>query len=337
MEVEGMIQQVLEEAGGKNVLITGGLGMLGSTIAAKLVGHAASVTLYDAFVPASGASRANIEGFADRLQIVEGDIRDKRQVENAVKGQDIVFNLAAQVSHNDSMRDPFLDADINYIGHLNLLEALKEHNPTAIVVHAGTRLQYGRVTTCPVPETHPLCPRTPYGLNKTAAENMYRFYHEMHGIPCVLFRLANPYGPRSQMQHGKYSIVNWFIRQAMDGEDLTIYGEGDQVRDYVYVDDVAEAFIVAALTPECCGEVFNVGSGAGTKFWDMATEVIRQVGAGQVKHVSWPKDYVNVETGDYVLDISKLCHLTRWKPRVGLADGIRSTVEYYLERRGQYW
>lgn len=322
---------------GKKVLITGGLGMIGSTLAHKLVTHGADVTLMDACIEPYGANLFNIHDIQDSVRINISDIRDKESMKILVKDKDIIFNLAGQVSHNDSLENPYLDADINYIGHLNVLECIRKHNPGAVVLHAGSRLQFGRIEGSPVNETHPIRPRTPYALNKAAAENSYRFYFEIHGIRCVLFRIANPYGPRSQMRHSKYSMINWFIRQAIEGRPIRIFGDGRQIRDYIYVEDLADAFISASVTSACYGEVYNVGSGIGTRFRDMVETVVETVGSGSAEYVPWPETYINVETGDYVTDITKLCSTTGWKPLTELPSGIRETVEYYRICGSQYW
>lgn len=322
---------------GKRVLITGGLGMIGSTLARKSVQCGAKVTLVDLSVEPYGANLFNIHDIADSIQIKTADIRDKEAMGILVRDQNIVFNLAGQVSHNDSMENPFLDAEINYLGHLNVLECLRKNNPDAVVFHAGSRLQFGRIEKLPVDENHPLRPLSPYALNKTAAENMYLFYHRSHGISCVLFRIANPYGPRSQMRHNKYSILNWFVRLAMDDSTINIYGDGEQVRDYIYVDDLTEAFLAAYSNRECFGEVFNIGSGIGTKFKDMAESIIRIVGMGKIKYIPWPEDYVNIETGDYITDISKISKLTGWRPQITLEKGIQKVFEYYSKYKSYYW
>ena len=321
----------------REVLITGGLGMIGSAIAHILVRAGAKVTLLDACIEPYGANMFNIEDIKDEVQVNIADIRDTAAVRVLVKGKHVVFNLAGQVSHNDSMSDPYLDASINYTGHLNVLESLRECNPEAVVLHAGSRLQYGRIERNPVDEDHSLHPRTPYALNKTAAENMYLFYHRIHGIPCVCFRIANPYGPRSQMRHSKYTIVNWFIRQAIEGREIPVFGDGSQVRDYVFVDDLAQAFVLAAVTPECVGRVFNVGSGRGTPFREMVQAVVDAVGSGTVKFVPWPDDYVNVETGDYTANITRVTTALPWVPQVGLEAGIEQTVRFYEQHRSHYW
>ncbi len=322
---------------GKNVMITGGLGMIGSTIARKLAPLGARVTLVDAFIEPYGANDFNIEDVRSQVQISVTDIRDKDAIRHLVKGQDIIFNLAGQVSHNDSLNNPFLDADINYIGHLNVLECVRRNAPDAVVLFAGSRLQFGRIEKNPVDESHPLRPRTPYALNKTAAENMYLFYNQIHQLRCVVFRIANPYGPRSQMKHSKYSMVNWFIRQALDNQVIKVFGDGLQVRDYIYVDDLAEAFIRAAVSRNCIGKVFNVGSGVGVRFREMAEMIVSTVKRGTVEYVPWPQDYINVETGDYVTNIARICSAIDWKPVTDFKTGIKLTFEYYRKHRSHYW
>lgn len=322
---------------GKKVMITGGLGMIGSTIAIKLVGYGAEVTLVDACIEPYGANFFNIEPVKDRVQINIADIRDKEAIKQLVKDKDIIFNLAGQVSHNESMDDPFLDADINYTGHLNVLECVRRFNPEAVVLHAGSRLQFGMIEHTPVNEDHPMRPRTPYALNKTAAENMYLFYSQIHHIPCVVFRISNPYGPRSQMKHSKYSMVNWFIRQAMENKTINIFGDGRQVRDYIHVDDLVNAFILASVTEKCRGNVFNVGCGKGTRFRDMAETIIDVVKSGRIEYVPWPKEYINVETGNYVSDNHKIGSFTDWKPAVDFESGVSRTVEYYKQYKSHYW
>lgn len=322
---------------GMNVLITGGLGMIGSTIARKLVDKGACVTLLDSCIEPYGANLFNIQDIRDRVQVNISDIRDRESMKVLVKDRDIIFNLAGQVSHNDSIDNPYLDADINYIGHINVLECVRRHNPKAVVLHAGSRLQFGRIEYNPVDEKHPLRPRTPYALNKTAAENTYMFYYNVHGIRFVAFRIANPYGPRSQMRHSKYSMINWFIRQAMEGHTLRVFGDGGQIRDYIYVNDLADAFIGVSVDSACYGSVFNVGSGTGTKFRDMAETIVATVGNGAVEYVPWPETYINVETGNHITDITKLKNTIKWEPAVSLSVGIKSTYDYYAEHRPHYW
>lgn len=332
-----MIEPQRDPVHGKRILITGGLGMIGSTLAHRLVQLGAQVTIVDSCMQPYGANPFNLHGIADRVTVNICDIRDRESMKVLVSDKDIIFNLAAQVSHNDSIDNPFLDADINYVGHLNVLECVRAHNPGAVILHSGSRLQFGRIEYIPVNESHPLCPRTPYALNKTAAENCYLYYHNIHGLKVVAFRVANPYGPRSQMRHSKYSMVNWFIRQAMDGETINIFGDGGQIRDYIHVNDLADAFIRAAFSESCYGEVFNVGSGTGTTFREMVETVVAAVGSGTARCVPWPDNYINVETGDYITDRAKLSKLTGWQPQITLSSGIAATVEFYRTHRDHYW
>ena len=213
---------MLENYKNKNILITGGLGMIGSTIAKKLVRLGANITILDSLIEPFGSNFFNVQDIEESITINISDIRDKESIKILVKNKDIVFNLAGQVSHNDSLKDPYLDADINYIGHLNVLEAIKNYNPTAKILYSGSRLQFGKILDNPVSEDHPLRPLTPYALNKTAAENLYLYYNRVFNIPVVIFRIANPYGPLCQMKHSKYAIINWFIRNAMEDKEIII-------------------------------------------------------------------------------------------------------------------
>lgn len=322
---------------GKKILITGGLGMIGSSVAHKAVAMGAEVTIVDAVKEPYGANYFNVDSIKEQIAIVIADIRDKQAMKEAVKKKDIVFNFAAQVSHNDSIADPFLDADINYIGHLNVLECIRLESPNAIVVNSGSRLQYGPILYNPVDESHPLDPKTPYAFNKVVAENMYKYYHNIHNIQCVLFRIANPYGLRCQMKHAKYSIINFFIGQAMKGNTITIFGDGEQKRDYIFNEDMTDAFLIAAATPSSYGQVFNLGSGIGTKFSEMAKTIVEIVGKGSVEFVEWPENYLNVETGDYISNISKITSTIPWAPKTDLHDGIKQTIEYYQQYYQYYF
>jgi len=328
---------MLEKIKNKKVLITGGLGMIGSTLAHKLVDLGAEVTLVDSLIKPYGGNYFNIEEIKNSITVNYSDIRDIESMKILIRDKDIVFNLAAQVSHNDSLENPSLDADINYIGHLNVLEAARKYNSSAKIFHAGSRLQFGKIIKNPVAEDHPLKPLTPYALNKTAAENLYLYYHRVFDIPVVIFRIANPYGPRCQMRHSKYAIINWFIRNAMEDKEIIIFGDGTQIRDYIFVDDLADAFILASIEDSTSGEVFNIGSGIGTKFKDMVNTVVNSVGKGKIKYVPWPSDYLNVETGNYITDISKISRFLEWKPKFSLDKGIDHTIDYYKKVKEFYW
>lgn len=327
---------MLENYQKKRVLITGGMGMIGSSIAHRLVELGAEVGIVDAHLSPYGANDFNIDEIKENVKVYHADIRNKQKMSLLIEWSEIIFNLAGQVSHNDSIEDPFLDTEINYIGHLNVLEIVRKVNPKVKILYSGTRMQYGKIEKIPVPEDHPQRPLSPYALNKSAAENLYLFYNRIYHIPVVVFRITNPYGPRGQIKHHKYCIVNWFTRLAIEGEKITIYGDGNQLRDYLFIDNLAEAFIKAGINPAADGQVFNVGSGQGTTFKEMVETVVETAGSGSIVHVPWPANYINVETGDFVADISKIQKCLDWQPDISLKDGIKCTVDYYRENMQYY-
>jgi UDP-glucose 4-epimerase len=327
----------LEGYAGRAVLITGGLGMIGSNLAHALVGAGARVTLLDALLPLYGGNRYNVRGIEDRLTIEVGDVRDAALVERLVRGQDVIFNLAAQVSYLDSMEDPLLDLDINCRGQLILLEACRRLNREVRIVFTGSRLEYGPARVTPVDERHPIDPLMIYGIHKFAGERYHLLYHRQYGVRATGLRLTNPYGVRQQMKHGRYGLVNWFIRQAMEGRTITVFGDGSQRRDYVYVADIVEALLRVGVTVATVGHVYNVGGGVGTAFRDMVRVVLDVVGRGEMVHVPWPSDYIHIDTVDFVADITALTAATGWRPRVPLAEGVAATHAYYLAHRDSYW
>jgi nucleoside-diphosphate-sugar epimerase len=311
--------------------------MIGSTIAHVAVVRGAKVTVLDAMLPLYGGNPFNLEAIQSQIDFIQGDIRDFGLVKKAVAGADFIFSLAAQVSYVDSNTDPYLDLDINCRGHLNLLNACTQVNREARIVFTSSRFVYGSIEYNPVDESHPFNCLSIYGIHKLAGEKYYRFYREARGLKSVSLRLANPYGPRQQMKHSKYGIVNWFIRLALEGQPLTVYGEGRQKRDYVYVEDVAEALIQAALAPAAEGQVYNLGSGVGTRFIDMANWIAEMIPGTELRQVEWPAYRYFVETGDYISDITLLTQTTGWRPKTSMRDGIAKTIEYYRRHQGHYW
>ena len=322
---------------GKEIVITGGLGLIGSTIAHRLVALGAKITILDAELPRYGGNHFNIESIKKSVSFVKGDIRDKAVLDYLVMSKDIIFNLAAQVDYNYSQEDPFLDLDINCRGHLTLLESCRKFNKNIKIVFAGSRMEYGKILQNPVNENHPTNPLSIYGVHKLTAEKYHQAYFNHYGIRCVCFRITNPYGPRSQMKHPYYSILNWFIRQAMEGKDITVFGDGQQIRDYVFVEDIAEAMIIAAVSDKTDGQVYNVGSGRQTRFMDMVKMIVDVVGKGRMVKKEWPTSWQNVETGDVYADISKLKKDIDWEPRTSLKEGVRKTVDYYKKNKNNYW
>jgi UDP-glucose 4-epimerase len=332
-----VVTSEMENLQGARMLITGGAGMIGSTIAHLAVAQGAQVTILDAMLPLYGGNLYNLRGILDEMQFIQGDIRDLDLMMRVVPGYDYIFNLAGQVSYVDSNTDPLLDLDINCKGHLQVLEACRRANPGAKLLFASSRFVYGRIEYNPVDENHPFNCLSIYGIHKLAGEKYYRFYHEAYGLNTVSVRIANPYGPRQQMKHSKYGIVNWFIRLALEGQPLTVFGDGQQRRDYIYNEDLAAACVALMLSPGTAGQVYNLGTGTGAPFIDMARLVAEAVPGIEVRQVEWPRDRYFVETGDYLSDISRITAATGWRPRISLKEGIGRTVAYYREHQPAYW
>jgi UDP-glucose 4-epimerase len=326
--------QTLKDA---RVLITGGAGMIGSTIAHLAVAQGAQVTILDAMLPLYGGNLFNLRGIADQVRFIQGDIRDPELMVRVAPGYDYIFSLAGQVSYVDSNTDPLLDLDINCKGHLQVLEACRRANPRAKLLFASSRFVYGRIEYNPVDEGHPFNCLSIYGIHKLAGEKYYRFYNEAYGLPTVSVRIANPYGPRQQMKHSKYGILNWFVRLALEGQPLTVFGDGQQRRDYIYNEDLAAGCIALMLSPGTEGQVYNLGTGLAVPFIEMARLVAEAVPGTEVRQVEWPQDRYFVETGDYLSDISRITAVSGWRPRITLKEGIKRTVAYYREHRQEYW
>jgi nucleoside-diphosphate-sugar epimerase len=322
---------------GKKVLVIGGMGFIGSNVSHTLVREGAKVTIMDNQFRGLGSNEFNLKGIEKKVKIDHSDILSFDSLLSIVQGFDVIYNFAGQPMHNLSLENPFLDRDLNSRGHLNLLEACKRKNPSARVLYAGSRMQIGQVENLPVDESHPCKPKSPYGNSKLAAENDSLYYYRENGLFTVVFRIANPYGPRSQMKTHKYCIVNWFLGQLMQEKDITMFGDGEQLRDYIYIDDLSNAFLLAGIQPNLGGEVFNVGSGEGTSFRTMMDTLVTTVGKGRRIDVSWPDDYKNIETGDYVSDITKAKKFLGWEPKISFDEGINLTHEFYKEHGQHYF
>lgn len=321
---------------GKRVLITGGLGFIGSNLAHALVGLGADVTIVDALLPLYGGNHFNVASIKDNITVVEGDIRDSELMAKLVANQDLIYHLAAQVSYIDSKEQPFLDLDINARGLLTVLEAMRCHAPAATLLFASSRLVYGKILTTPVREDHPTDPLSLYGIHKLVGEKYCRYFSDTFGLHTLSVRIPNPYGPRQQMKHDKYSIVGWFIRQALEGNTIRVFGDGQQERDYLFIDDIVEAFL--RLTPVGeSGSVYNIGTHERVRFLDMVDAVITTIGRGAKEHVPWPANYEHNETGNYIADTTRVSTLTGWQPQVSLQSGIKKTVDYFERYREHYW
>jgi nucleoside-diphosphate-sugar epimerase len=320
-----------------NVLVTGGLGFIGSNLARKLIELGANVTIVDALLPDGGGNLFNIYGIEEKVNLNNSDIRDASIMNQLVKEKEYIFNLAAQSSHISSMDDPFTDLDINCRGHLTVLEACRRHNSEAKIVYTGTRSQYGKILYTPVDEKHPINPTDPNGVSKHAGEQYHLLYNNVYGIKAVSLRLTNTYGPRHQMKHSRQGFVGWFVRLAMDNNKIEIYGDGKQLRDLNYVDDVVSALLMVAADDKANGEVFNLGSGSPTSLINLAKLIVKIATKGGYEIVPYPKDAKKMEIGDYVADIRKIKKIIGWEPRVALEEGLRKMIEYYEENRQKYW
>jgi UDP-glucose 4-epimerase len=322
---------------GRRVLITGGLGFIGSNLAIRLANLGARVTIVDAMIPEYGGNLFNIEPVRDRVAVNFGDVCDRLAMNWLVKGQDYVFHLAGQVSHVMSMIDPFPDIEFNIKGTAVVMEAVRHHNPTAKVIFTGTRGQYGPASQLPVSETAPTNPKAIYEVSNLTAEKIIQVYHQTHGIPAVMLRLTNIYGPRAQMRHSQYGVVNWFVRQALDGEPIRVFGTGQILRDFVYVDDCVDAILAAATCDDAVGEIFNVGWDRPTSFLELA-KTLERLCAGCTWHFApFSAERAAQEPGDFYSDITKIRRVVGWEPRTGLEDGLTRTLDYYRRHRDHYW
>ena len=323
---------------GGRVLVTGGLGFIGSHLAARLVDLGAKVTIVDSLIPEYGGNLHNVAAIADRVRINLSDIRDPWSIRALVRNQDFIFNLAGQVSHLDSMEDPSTDLDINCKAQLSLLEACRRINPDARIVFAASRQQYGRPQFVPVTEDHPLVPVDVNGINLIAGESYHLLYQAVYGIRAVSLRLTNTYGPHLLMKHGRQGFITVFIRRALEGQDLEVFGDGAQLRDFTFVTDAVEAFLAAALTPEAFGRALNVGGLEPVPLLEVAQLCQDIAGEGAAVHkVPWPPEREKIDIGSIYVDDTRLRELTGWLPTVGLREGLELTFAFYREHGVHYW
>ncbi|MFO7888929.1 MAG: SDR family NAD(P)-dependent oxidoreductase [bacterium] len=321
---------------GKKVLITGGLGFIGSSIARRCVELGTEVTILDACLEPYGWNFANIEDIREKVQVVKGDVRDRKLVEKLVENKEIIFHMAAQVGREISMEEPRKDTEINCLGTLHLLESVRKMSQPTKVIYAGSRGQTGEPRYLPVDEKHPDNPTDIYGINKLAAEKYLLLYNWVYNIPVVSLRLNNVYGPRCQMHAGFYGILNWFMSNCMQDKPITVYGDGSQTRDYVYIDDTVDAFIRVSVSDKANGEMFFVGSGRETVFLDMVKEIVRVVGRGEVQHIAFPASREKIDIMKFVVTVEKLKRFVHWEPRVDLSEGIEKTYDFYKKNLQKY-
>jgi len=322
---------------GSRVLITGGLGFIGSNLAIRLVELGAAVTLVDAMIPEYGGNLFNIKPIRDKVTVNFVNICDRHAMNWLVRGQDYVFHLAGQVSHLRSMSDPFPDIEYNIKGTVVLLEALRCFNPQAKIIFTGTRGQYGPAIKLPVDEEAPTKPRGIYEISNLTAEKIIKVYSDVHNISSVLLRLTNIYGPRSQMKHSHYGVVNWFVRLAIDDQPIPVFGDGSILRDFLYIDDCIEAILLLSVRSDINGEIFNVGIDRPTSFLELVETIVEVASTGSWKFTPFSAERKAQEPGDFYSDISKIRQVLGWQPHTGLVEGLTRTVEYYRKYKKFYW
>ncbi len=319
-----------------NVLILGGMGFIGSNLAIRLVEMGANVTIADSMLPQYGGNIANIEPVQDRIQISFSDIRDQYSMEYLVRDTDIIYNMAGQTSHIDSMTDPLTDLDINCRSQLSILELCRKANPGVVIVYASTRQLYGRPIYLPVNEEHPVEPVDVNGINKLAAEQYHLLYYHVHGLKCVSLRLTNTYGPRQHLRGSTQGFAGIFIRKAISGDTIQIFGDGKQLRDFNYVDDAVDAFLLASHRPDMYGKVYNLGDHDHYSLLDFV-QLLQQNCDFKYEVIPFPPEHKVIDIGDYYGDYARFQEATGWKPKVPLAEGLKRTVEYFVPRRELYW
>ncbi len=329
---------------GKKVLITGGAGFIGSNLAIELVKRQAGVFIVDSMIEGYGGNLFNIEQVKKNVRVEIVDIRDTKKMDEFVCHQDIIFNLAGTLSHVDSMKDPMMDLDINCRAQLSLLESVRKYNPSAKIIFAGTRNQYGRAKYLPVDENHPQEPTDINGINCIAAEKYHLMYTKVYGIKTISFRMTNTFGPRHQMRHSRQGVLNWFIRKILDGEEIVLFGDGKQIRDVNFVDDVVEVLMIVASSEKGWGEAYNLG---GTPislldFVEKAVEIVKSLQnevqpRNKVILKPFPTERKNIEIGDYIADTTKIKKTYGWTAKTKLSEGIAKTLKYYRQFHHKYW
>jgi UDP-glucose 4-epimerase len=321
---------------GRCVLILGGLGFIGSNLALRLVECGADVTLMDSLIPQHGGNEYNIEPIRHQVRVSRADIRDQQELAEHVSGQDVIFSLAAQVGHLESMRDPLTDLDINCRAQLSLLECCRVQNPAAKIVFASTRQVYGRAQRLPLDEQHPIVPVDVNGVSKRSAEMFYALYHHVHRLRTVTLRLTSTYGPRLNLRGESTGFIGVFLRRALSNAPIEVYGDGTQRRDFNYVDDVVDALLLAATRDEVDGREFNLGHDRNYSVLEVAQVLNRQVGV-PFRIVPFPADRLAIDPGDTFCDYASFRRATGWTPRVDLEEGFARTLEFFRRHRTHYW
>jgi UDP-glucose 4-epimerase len=319
----------------KRILITGGLGFIGSNLARRLVELGARVTLVDSLIPEYGGNHFNISSIEDKVQVNISDVRDAHSMRYLVQGQDYLFNLAGQTSHMDSMQAPETDLEINCQAQLSILEACRKYNPAIKLVFASTRQIYGKPDYLPVDEKHILRPADVNGINKMAGEWYHILYNNVHGIRACALRLTNTYGPRMRVKDARQTFLGVWIKLLLEGKPFEVWG-GEQLRDFTYVDDAVKAFLLAAIREKANGQVFNLGGCEVINLRDLAGSLVKANGSGEFQVREFPADRKRIDIGDYYADDRRIRSELGWTPKVNLEEGLARTLDYYRRNLEHY-
>jgi UDP-glucose 4-epimerase len=320
----------------KNVIISGGLGFIGSNLAIKLVEYGAHVTIIDSLISEYGGNLWNIEPVKDKVKINISDVRDEHSIHYLIQGQDFFFNLAGQTSHLDSMKNPFPDMEINVKAQLSILEACRKYNPGVKIIFASTRQIYGKPQYLPVDEAHPLIPVDVNGINKLSGEMYHILYHKVYDIRSSVLRLTNTFGPRMRIKDARQTFLGIWIRNLLENKPITIYGDGSQIRDYNYIDDVVEAFLRVAGSDQWDGTIFNLGDDQPISLKTTAEIMIEQNNAGRYIFKPFPNNLKKIDIGDFHADYRKIKDALDWHPVVTISEGMKKTLSYFRENYLQY-
>ena len=321
---------------GRRVMITGGLGFIGSNLARRLVELGADVLLIDSLIPDYGGNLFNIAGIEDKVTVNIADVRQASTMNYLVRGREVIFNIAGQVSHIDSMRDPHTDLEINCRSQLTLLEACRHHNTGAKVVYASTRQIYGKPDFLPVTEQHLVRPTDVNGINKAAGEYYHLVYNNVFGVRTTSLRLTNIYGPRQLLKHNRQGFIPWFIRLALEDREIQVFGDGSQIRDFAYVDDTVDAFLRAGACEACNGESFNVGGDEHIAHREFVKMLVELAGSGRYTFVEWPAEKKAIDIGNFYADSTRFKRTSGWSAAVPLREGLSRTLDYYRQHMRHY-
>ena len=321
----------------KQVLITGGAGFIGSNLARKLIDLRAKVTIVDSLIPIYGGNLFNLEDIKDKLTINITDVRDPHAMSYLVKGKDYLFNLAGQTSHLDSMTDPRTDLDINASAQLSILEACKQHNQGIKIVFASTRQLYGKPEYLPVDESHPIQPVDVNGINKLAGEWYHLLYNNVYGIRACALRLTNTYGPGMRVRDARQTFLGIWIRNLIEGKPIQVFGDGLQLRDFNYVDDVVNAILISGQDSRADGQIFNLGSDEVVNLKQLAEMMVEMRPSTKFNIVPFPPERKAIDIGDYYSDFKKIQTMLGWQPKVGIRQGLENSLKYYEEHHKYYW